>query len=481
MAEKSVAAAEETQKIPADATILTADIGGSKFMAGFVSASGEVLCVERYEWLNPTPEEILDKVEAALRAQLEAHPDLAARVIAGGLTIPGLAEPVNGVWLDSDFPPIRDLHICEELTKRLGIPFYGDNDGNACVLAEGYFGSARGASDFIYITVSSGVGGGACVGGELFYGAHCESGEIGLTISEQEGRPSRSGKQRGPLEMYCCTEGMSQTFIELGGPSEVNGREPGGKEIADCAEQGNEAAIRTIELEGKRLGRAIACADALLAPEVVVLGGGISLMLDRFAPALETELKRIRPEGGPRVVASELGYQGAFLGAAACGLRGVAGFSHPLGAGGADACALVITKDEKRCVHCELIANNKSVLGSADKNHSLHGGELGGYLVARGIDDAGVTLDKLFADVDIEALTVAARAGDMDAASQLAGMGDALGRAVAFASMLFDPGTIRVGDGLSLARDYIEQPFINAVVRETYYLADTIPYVFEWE
>ena len=94
-------------------------------------------------------------------------------------------------------------------------------------------------------------------------------------------------KQHGPLEMYCCTEGMSQTFIELGGPSEVDGHAPGGKEIAACAEKGNEAALRTIELEGKRLGRAIACADALLAPEVVVLGGGISLMLDRFAPALD--------------------------------------------------------------------------------------------------------------------------------------------------------------------------------------------------
>lgn len=47
--------------------------------------------------------------------------------------------------------------------------------------------------------------------------------------------------------------------------------------------------------------------------------------------------------------------------------------------------------------------------------------------------------------------------------------------------MLFDPGTIRVGNGLSLARDFIEQPFVEAVVRETYYLADTIPYVFTWE
>ena len=475
MAEKSVVAAEK--EIPADATILTADIGGSKLMVGFVSAAGEVLCVERYEWLNPTAEEILDKVESALRAQLEAHPDLAARVIAGGLTIPGLAEPVKGVWLDSDFPPIRDLHICEELSERLGIPFYGDNDGNACVLAEGYFGSARGASDFIYITVSSGVGGGACVGGELFYGAHCESGEIGLTICEQDGRPSRSGKQHGPLEMYCCTEGMSQTFIELGGPSEVDGHAPGGKEIAACAEKGNEAALRTIELEGKRLGRAIACADALLAPEVVVLGGGISLMLDRFAPALEAELKRIRPQGGPRVVASELGYQGAFLGAAACGLRGAQGFSHPLGAGGDDACALVITRDDKNRVRCELIADDKPVVGA----DCARGGELGGYLVAQGVDDEGSTLDEVFSEVDIEALVESAQAGDEGAAARLAALGDTLGRAVAFASMLFDPGTIRVGNGLSLARDFIEQSFVEAVVRETYYLADTIPYVFTWE
>ena len=149
------------RELPADAVILAADIGGSKFMTGFVSADGRILCTSRHEWDGVTAEDVVEQVSAALRADLDDHPDLAARVVAGGLTIPGLAEPVHGVWLDSEYPVIKDLPICELLEGRLGIPFFGDNDGNACVLAEGFFGSARGADDFLYITVSSGVGGGS--------------------------------------------------------------------------------------------------------------------------------------------------------------------------------------------------------------------------------------------------------------------------------------------------------------------------------
>lgn len=464
------------RELPADAVILAADIGGSKFMTGFVSADGRILCTSRHEWDGVTAEDVVEQVSAALRADLDDHPDLAARVVAGGLTIPGLAEPVHGVWLDSEYPVIKDLPICELLEGRLGIPFFGDNDGNACVLAEGFFGSARGADDFLYITVSSGVGGGACLGGELFYGAHCESGEIGLTISEQGGRTSRSGNQQGPLEMYCCTEGMSRTFRELGGPEIVDGREPGGKEISELAAAGDEAALRTIELEGLRMGRAIACVDALLAPEVVVLGGGISLMLDRFKPALSSELARIRPEGGPRVVASELGYEGAFLGAAACGLRGARGFSEPLGAGGPDACTLAVSRDAAGRVRCELLAGDATVLGDARGR----GGELGGFLVASGIDDGGSTLDALFADADVVALASAADAGDAGAAARLASLGDALGRAIAFAGMVLDPGTIRLGEGVAEGRAHMERPLVDAVVRETYYQPDTIPYRFVW-
>ena len=79
---------------------------------------------------------------------------------------------------------MHDLPICDFLANRLRLPFFGDNDCNACALAEHYFGTAKSARDFLYITVSSGIGGGIFLGDRLFYGDRQLAGEIGLTVVE---------------------------------------------------------------------------------------------------------------------------------------------------------------------------------------------------------------------------------------------------------------------------------------------------------
>ena len=426
------------------------DIGGSKFVVGFVDGAGEVLATERRTWLDPAPEDIVPCITAALDGLFQAHPNIVPRVIAGGVTIPGFADPVTGDWIDSDAPVVRDLPICSLLSDRMGLPFYGDNDCNACVLAESRFGSGRGLDDFFYMTVSSGVGGGVFLGGRLYYGARCESGEIGLAIMEPQGRPSRSGNQTGPLEMYACTEGMVRNYIDAGGCLHGDIACVGGREIALAAREGDAAAARALELEGAYLGRAIAELDALLAPGRVVVGGGISLMFDRYADALLSELRRVRPHTALEVVASRLGYNGAFLGAAACAFRGAQEVPRAFGVG-EGASVLKIDVEPVGSIPVHLVVDGESVSA----------GDLGGFLVA----DAGALLGDMAASCD---------------SGCAAAFGDALGRALAFSCMVLDPSALAFGPRLSALRSELEPAILEALARDTYWKRDELPYRMVW-
>lgn len=459
--------------IAADPTIMTVDIGGSKFMPGFADARGNILATERHEWTDRTPEGIVEQVVREMRRMCDEHPDLAARAVAGGITIPAFADPVRGIWVDSDYLDVRDLPICDLLSERLGVPFYGDNDCNACVLAESFFGGAKGARDFLYMTVSSGVGGGVFLDGELYYGARYQSGEIGLTISEVGGRPSLSGNQLGPLEMYGCSVGMARTYAELGGPCEVGGHPVGGMEIADAARAGDAAALRTVELEGRYLGRAIANAACLCAPECVVVGGGISLLFDLYEQPLLAQLERLDEGLRPDVRPSVLGYEGAFLAAAACGLRGSQDFERALGAGGDEACVLEVGLE--RMPYAVHVTSRLVVDGVVRARGDAPG--LGGYLVASGIEDAGRTLDEMMSGADL----AAALEGDEGALNRAVEAAEALGRALAFSCMLLDPGTIRLTGELAQARGLLEEPVLEVIQRETYWEQGKVPYLIAWD
>lgn len=228
-----------------DRLIACIDIGGSKYMTGICDDEGNMLCSTRHEWSGVSESQILEQIEDAMWGEFDGHPDLADRVAAGGVTIPGFANPREGIWIDSDYLDVHDLPICDHLAMLLGIPFFGDNDCNACALAERYFGSGRDASDFLYITVSSGIGGGLFLSDKLFYGDRLLASEVGLTVVEDRPRPDLSWFPRGRLEDYCSTRGVGKTYASLGRTAKPR---LGGREIAARAVAGDAAALETMRL-----------------------------------------------------------------------------------------------------------------------------------------------------------------------------------------------------------------------------------------
>jgi glucokinase len=298
------------------------DVGGSKYVAGLVDSQGNVLCAQRYPWEALAPEGVVASLVAAGTQLLAAHPALRPEVV--GVTIPGLAKPEEGLWVEASFSGIRDLPIGRLLREAFGLPVYGENDAKACALAEKRFGAARDTEDFLYITVSNGVGGAVFAGGRLLYGSGA-AGECGHVTVVEDGRPCKCGKL-GCLEMYAAGPGMSQTYLEL------TGEQVTGEQIAARARQGEAAAQQVFALEGEYLGRMLGMAANLLSPELVVVGGGLSLAFDLYEAALLRSLRaHMYAAANPRlrVVPTPLGYHGGLLGAAAlavCGAKGLYGY-----------------------------------------------------------------------------------------------------------------------------------------------------------
>ena len=289
------------------------DMGGSKYMAGLVTREGRVLDSLRDEWRSQSRATVLPQVIKTARLLMDKHPDI--HLLGVGATIPGLADARRGVWLEASFSGIRDLQVAQTLALEFGVPAYADNDAQACALSEKLFGGGRNCGDFVYLTLSNGVGGAAFSGGRLISGSRNCAMELGHCTVVPGGRPCKCGSS-GCLEVYAAGPGLALTYREISCSDEPLT----GKEIAGMARRGDPAALETFRRAGQHLGFALSYAVNLLNPDKIIIGGGLSLALDVFRQPLEQALNmhcyRAANPAVP-VEATSLGYEGALLGAAA--------------------------------------------------------------------------------------------------------------------------------------------------------------------
>ena len=297
-------------------TYLTLDVGGSKYIFAVLSREGEILARRGGVWKELTAEGVLSEIVEVCSDMLK---ETGLKPVACGITIPGLADPEKGLWVEAQFSGIRDFAICDALEKALGIPAYCDNDGQAYALAEMVFGCCKGVKDFLFVNVSNGIGGAIVAGGRLIAGKSNFAGEFGHCHVVDGGRHCNCG-QDGCVETYAAAQGVALNYAELGGAPDENGNLAQCKLIAERARNGEKIALETFELEGRYLGRVIATAINLLNPEKIVIGGGISLAFDLYRDSLMRTLKeQTYAYANPdfEVCATPLGYEAGLYSAAA--------------------------------------------------------------------------------------------------------------------------------------------------------------------
>lgn len=302
--------------------ILAIDIGGSKYMVGLVDDLGNIFVRRRYIWTSLTQENIIKSIIDAVRSLLSEHKNIKPSLV--GVTIPGLADPIHGNWIDASFSGIRNFAIGPLLESELGLSVFIDNDGQACAMAEKMFGSCKETENFIYLTVSNGIGGAIFTSNKLYYGDSGNAGELGHCTVVEDGRPCKCGN-KGCLEMYAAGPAIARNFIELGGQKQIKGSPINAKLIAKLAQENHSIAIKTFDLEGFYLGKVIAAACNILNPQKVIIGGGVSLSFLLFKKSLENTIKSLiyrRANQQLEILPTPLGYNGGLLGATAIAICG---------------------------------------------------------------------------------------------------------------------------------------------------------------
>ena len=269
--------ANETKKV------LGVDIGGTKIAICIADTNGEIVASDRvpsgatapYEQVMPQIIDVAKKVAAKAGLQL-------SDIIGCGICAPGPLDMKGGRIMKSpnlawDAVPIRD-----DLVKGLNMPVYMDNDANAGVLAEWFFGSAKGKKDVIYLTMSTGVGGGIVSGGKLVTGATGIAGELGHIILDINGPMCGCG-QCGCLEAYCGGRSVALRLQDRlrYRPDNAMFKLPGvdGKlenlsfqSVREGAKAGIPIAIEMWDEICLRLAQGIAICMNAFNPEMVVLG-----------------------------------------------------------------------------------------------------------------------------------------------------------------------------------------------------------------
>lgn len=298
---------------------LAIDIGGSKLMVGLVNYDGELLHKLKIPLkpdVSPTLlVELILKNISMIKSQSEG-----LIIDCAGIAIPGLADPYTGVWVYSCFSGIRNFNIAGILSEELKLPVFIDNDVNVCAYGEMVFGACRNEKDFLWVTVSNGVGGGLVLNGKLYPGAFKNSGEVGHINVVENGYLCPCGNY-GCLEAHASGLAIARRYYEKAENDSVCVEKGlSAKEIADLAKTGDRLAIEIYNETGYFLGKAISSAVNVINPQKVILGGGVSIDFNLFASSMRQTMDRMvfkEANKSVKIEQTALLYDAALIGAAA--------------------------------------------------------------------------------------------------------------------------------------------------------------------
>ncbi|MEI8189941.1 MAG: ROK family protein [candidate division NC10 bacterium] len=306
-------------------SVLAVDIGGTKLAAGVVDADGKML--ERGE----VPTRAHEGLEPVLERIVRLGRDLLARAAAQKEPVQrigiGCAGPVDlkagKVFNPPNLPGWSEVSLVRHIESALGLPAVLENDANAAALGEFRYGAGRGARSLVYFTVSTGIGGGIILDGKVWHGLKDAAGEVGHMTVCPDGPVCGCGN-RGCLEAMASGPSIARRAREAvaaGRPTRL--REVAVVTSADVvrlAQEGDAVAREVWDAAVNYLGIGVAAVITILAPERVVLGGGVTRAGDFLFEPLRAEVRRrvkLVPVESVRILPAALGPDVGILGAAA--------------------------------------------------------------------------------------------------------------------------------------------------------------------
>ena len=301
------------------------DIGGTNTTFGLVDESGRIVARGNISTRNNTDfQDYVNQVSDGIRQLLGQtnNAELAGIGIgaANGNYFSGCIENA------ANLPWKGLVKIVEAFKNQFGVPVFLTNDANAAAIGEMVYGGAKGMTDFIEITLGTGLGSGIVTGGKMLYDHDGFAGECGHVIVERGGRDCGCGR-KGCLETYVSATGVVRTATELLAKRNIDSElrsipnsELTALKVSQAASRGDAIAREVFEFTGEKLGRALADFVAITSPQAIFLFGGLAkageILFEPVRCSMEANMLNIF-KNKVKVLPSQLGDDAAILGASA--------------------------------------------------------------------------------------------------------------------------------------------------------------------
>ncbi|MBS1251424.1 MAG: Glucokinase [Anaerolineales bacterium] len=307
--------------------IVGVDLGGTQIRAVLTDKSGnKIRRAQQLTHAKEGPEAVIERIIEIIE---EVLPDAGTdRVMGIGIGTPGPVDPTTGTLYDPpNLPGWKAISLADRIEAAFDRPAFVGNDANVAALGEFRFGAGADVDDLVYITVSTGIGGGIVSGSQLITGARGFAGEIGHQTLDPDGPMCGCG-QPGHLEAFASgpsiardarqtlRTGTGSMMMDMAGAIEG----VTAKIVAQAATQGDELALKILRRAAFYIGVGLTNVIHIVEPERIAIGGGVSqagALL--FEPIRETVNDRLMSNvyEGVEIVPATLGDDVGLLGAVA--------------------------------------------------------------------------------------------------------------------------------------------------------------------
>ena len=299
------------------------DLGGTQLRVAVADDRGRIETVVREATeASRGRDHVIKRIVNAVAQALTQARIPPRRVGALGIGLPGPVDPGAGLVISpANLPGFRNVPLNRVLTRATGIPSFLHHDAHIAALGEHRRGAARGVSELIYVTVSTGIGAGMLLRGELYAGAHGIGGEVGHIVVLRGGPRCRCGNY-GCVEAIASGTGIAHAARTAAAEHpnsmlhDIN--EPTAADVVKAARAGDDFARQILETAGAYLGIALGTLVNLFNPEMIVLGGSVI----KAGPLLLRPMRESMKESswaasrkGLRIVPPALGGDAGLIGA----------------------------------------------------------------------------------------------------------------------------------------------------------------------
>lgn len=309
------------------------DLGGTKILTGLADNEGKIIARSRRDTEADLGEDkIIENMTATIEDVLEKTGVSRDQIITLGIGSPGPLDSKKGIIIENANLPWKNVQLVDRMESALGIKTLLQNDANAAALGEKWFGAGKNVDNMVYITISTGIGGGAIIEQELFTGVNDNACEVGHTVIDPNGplcgcgnhgclEAFSSGTSIGKRAREAAAAGESKEMLEL---ADNIVEDIDAVICAQAAYQGDQVAKDIFKNAGYHLGIGLGNVVNTFNTEMIILGGGVMKAADLFLDEAIKTMEDISLKGSLEKVTvkeAELGSDIGLIGAIAVAME----------------------------------------------------------------------------------------------------------------------------------------------------------------